>query len=114
MLDAIAFAASLSDCTVETEVARAATGATLPCRRPAVRLATDALRRAGYAPTTAWSGGAADANVFNDRGLACVNLANGMADIHTADERIHVADLEGMVERDARARRSAAADADRP
>jgi di/tripeptidase len=36
--------------------------------------------------------------VFNERGLPCVNLANGMADIHTADERIAVADLEGMVE----------------
>ena len=36
--------------------------------------------------------------VFNDRGLQCVNLANGMIDIHTADERIAVADLEGMVD----------------
>jgi di/tripeptidase len=27
-----------------------------------------------------------------------VNLANGMTDIHTPDERIAVADLEGMVE----------------
>src|SRR5947207_2413052 len=41
---------------------------------------------------------AADANVFNERGLACLNLANGMQDIHTPDERITVDDLEGMVE----------------
>jgi di/tripeptidase len=27
-----------------------------------------------------------------------VNLANGMAEIHTPDEHIAVADLEGMVE----------------
>ena len=27
-----------------------------------------------------------------------MNLANGMTDIHTADERIAVADLEAMVE----------------
>ena len=36
--------------------------------------------------------------MFNERGLPCVNIANGMADIHTADERIAVADLEAMVE----------------
>ena len=44
------------------------------------------------------SGGAADANAFNERGLRCVNLANGMTDIHTPDERIAVADLEAMVD----------------
>jgi tripeptide aminopeptidase len=44
------------------------------------------------------SGGAADANVFNERGLECVNLANGMVDIHTPNEHIGVADLEAMVE----------------
>jgi di/tripeptidase len=32
------------------------------------------------------------------RGLACLNLANGMADIHTPQEHIAVADLEGMVD----------------
>ena len=43
-------------------------------------------------------GGAADANVFNERGLECVNLANGMTDIHTPAEHISVADLEAMVD----------------
>ena len=43
-------------------------------------------------------GGAADANVFNARGLQCLNLANGMADIHTPDEHIAVDDLDAMVE----------------
>ena len=31
-------------------------------------------------------------------GSQCVNLANGMAEIHTPDEYIAVADLEAMVE----------------
>ena len=44
------------------------------------------------------SGGGADANVFNERGRQCVNLANGMSDIHTPDERIAVDDLERMVD----------------
>ena len=53
-------------------------------------------------PTYALSGGGADANVFNTRGLACVNLANGMAEIHTPQEHIAVADLERHGRRHAR------------
>jgi tripeptide aminopeptidase len=63
-----------------------------------VRLAAGALVRCGFEVSYALSGGAADANVFNERGLQCVNLANGMAEIHTADEHIAVADLDAMVE----------------
>jgi tripeptide aminopeptidase len=98
MLDAIGFAASTSDCTAETEIEDTYHGYTFTADEPAVRLAAEGLRRAGYEPTTAVSGGGADANVFNERGLPCVNLANGMTDIHTADERIAVADLHAMVE----------------
>lgn len=98
MIDAIAFAASLSDCTVEIDVQETYRGYEFRDTDPVIRLAQDGLRRAGYEPTTNFSGGAADANVFNERGLPCVNLANGMTDIHTPDERIAVADLEGMVE----------------
>ena len=98
MLDAIAFAASTSDCTAETEIEDSYRGYVFAEDEPAVRIAAEGLRRAGYEPTTAFSGGAADANVFNEKGLPCVNIANGMADIHTADERIAVVDLEGMVE----------------
>ena len=64
----------------------------------AVRLAVEALDRAGFRARLGLSGGAADANVFNAAGLQCVNLANGMLDIHTADERISVDDLERMVD----------------
>ena len=64
----------------------------------AVQLAAAALERAGFEPSYALTGGGADANVFNARGLDCVNLANGMTEIHTPDEHIAVADLESMVE----------------
>ncbi len=63
---------------------------------PAVALAVAALRQAGYEPSFIESGGGADANVFNAAGLPCVNLCNGMAEIHTADEWISVDDLDGM------------------
>jgi tripeptide aminopeptidase len=98
MLDAIGFAASTSDCTAETEIDGTYRGYTFSEDEPAVVLAAEGLRRAGYTPVNAFSGGGADANVFNERGLPCVNLGNGMIDIHTPDERIAVADLDGMVE----------------
>ena len=98
MVDAIGFAASTSDCTAETEIEETYRGYTFSEDEPAVVLAAEGLRRAGYAPVNVFSGGGADANVFNERGLPCVNLGNGMVDIHTPDERIAVADLDGMVE----------------
>lgn len=98
MLEAFAFAASVSDCTVETEVREQYRGYRFRPGDTPVRLASEALRRCGYEPRTALSGGGADANVFNERGLPCVNLANGMVDIHTPEERIAVADIESMVD----------------
>ena len=98
MLESAAFAASLVDCAVESEVRPSFPGYRFRESDAPVRLAATALERAGYTPSYALSGGGADANVFNARGLQCVNLANGMMEIHTPDEHIAVADLEGMVE----------------
>ena len=98
MMEAVTFAAELGGCEVETEVKKHYRGYRFKRDDLPVRLAREALVRTGHEPTFGLSGGAADANVFNERGLACVNLANGMTDIHTPEERIAVADLEAMVE----------------
>jgi tripeptide aminopeptidase len=98
MLDAFTFAAGVAECEVETSVRKSYRGYRFRRDDLAVRLAVDALERSGQTPSFGLSGGAADANVFNERGLSCVNLANGMTDIHTSDEHIAVADLESMVE----------------
>ena len=98
MLDAFAFAASTSDCTVETEIEEQYRGYRFRRDEPAVRLAAEALRRAGYEPTTRSRAAAPTRTCSTSEGLPCVNLANGMVDIHTPDERIAVADLEGMVD----------------
>jgi tripeptide aminopeptidase len=98
MLDACSFAASLAGCEVEAKVERGFHGYRFATSDEPVRLAEAALRRAGREPAYALSGGGADANVFNVRGLACLNLANGMAEIHTPQEHIAVADLEGMID----------------
>jgi tripeptide aminopeptidase len=98
MLDSFTFAAGVAECEVETSVQRSYRGYRFRRDDLPVRLAVQALESVGLAPSFALSGGAADANAFNERGLQCVNLANGMADIHTPDEHIAVADLELMVD----------------
>lgn len=98
MQDAVTFAANIAECEVETQVRRSYRGYRFKRDDLAVTLAADALGRCGFEPKYGLSGGAADANVFNERGLQCVNLANGMAEIHTPDEYIAVADLDAMVE----------------
>jgi tripeptide aminopeptidase len=98
MLDAYSFAASATDCEVETSMRKSYLGYRFKQDDAVVQLAATALQRCGYAPSYALSGGGADANVFNERGRSCVNLANGMTDIHTPDERISVEDLDAMVD----------------
>jgi tripeptide aminopeptidase len=97
MVDTITFAAGLGECEVEIQVGDSSRGYRFKGDDLPVQLAATALRQAGREPSFVLSGGGADANVFNERGLHCVNLANGMTDIHTPDERIAVADLEEMV-----------------
>ncbi len=98
MLDAFAFAASVAECTLETEVSETYQGYRFRETDPIVQLARTALERCGYALVPTLTGGGADANVFNTHGIPCLNLANGMAAIHTADEHIAVADLDAMVD----------------
>jgi tripeptide aminopeptidase len=98
MLETITFAAQLGECDVETRVEESARGYRFKRDDEPVRLAAAALERSGYRPSYGLSGGGADANVFNERGLQCLNLANGTIDIHTPDERVSVEDLERMVD----------------
>ena len=99
MQDALSFAAGARRLQRRDDAQPQLPRLPLPARRARrCALAAEALARVGFEPRYALSGGAADANVFNARGLRCVNLANGMAEIHTPDEHIAVADLEAMVE----------------
>jgi tripeptide aminopeptidase len=60
---------------------------------PVVQLALTAARRCGLAPSLTQSGGGSDANILNTRGIPTVNLAVGMENVHTTNEKISVADL---------------------
>jgi tripeptide aminopeptidase len=98
MLDAATYAANLADCELESRIVSEYEGYHLARTHEAVRLVSQALDSSGYPVTYIESGGGADANVFNAAGVPCVNVCNGMAEIHTASEHIAVADLEGMLD----------------
>jgi tripeptide aminopeptidase len=98
LLETITFAASLEQCEADTTVDDSYRGYRFSRGDLPVRLAAEALTRTGIEPVYGLGGGGADANVFNERGVPCLNLANGMTAIHTPDEHIAVADLERMVE----------------
>jgi tripeptide aminopeptidase len=98
MQDAITFAAGVAECEVETSLTRTYRAYRFRRDDLPVTLAADALSRCGFQPTYGLSGGAADSNAFNEHGLQCLNLANGMTDIHTPDERIAAADIDAMVD----------------
>ena len=98
LLEACSFAGSVSECEVEASVEEAYKGYRFRRSDAPVALAAAALERCGVEPRYVLTGGGADANVFNERGLECLNLANGMTDIHTPDERIAVDDLDRMVD----------------
>ena len=98
MLDAFSFAATETECEVETTLRKSYDGYRLKRDEPAVALAAAAFSRCGFEPRYGLSGGGADANVFNERGRRCVNLSHGVFGFHTPDEHVSVADLEAMVD----------------
>jgi tripeptide aminopeptidase len=97
MLDAFTFAAAVSECEVETRISETYAGYRFKPDDPVFAFASEALRRAGLEPVPVDVGGGADANIFNARGVPCLNLACGMMRVHTPEEHIAVADLETML-----------------
>jgi tripeptide aminopeptidase len=89
--------AARDGCTVEVDSHQKYADYRFAPEDTVVALATRALRAVGREAVPVDGGGGADANVFNARGLPCLNLANGMAAIHTSDEHIAVDDLDAMV-----------------
>jgi tripeptide aminopeptidase len=98
MLDALAHAANAADCELETTATQEYRAYRLRRSDPVVQVAWSALEACGFEPSQLATGGGADAHLFNERGIPCANLGNGMELIHTPDERIRVADIEAMVD----------------
>jgi tripeptide aminopeptidase len=98
MLDALAHAANAAECELETIATQEYRAYKLRRTDPVVQVAWAALEGRGFSPSLLATGGGADSHLFNERGIPCVNIANGMDLIHTPDERIAVADVEAMVD----------------
>ena len=62
---------------------------------PFVQSIAGAVRAAGLEPRFQYSGGGADANKYVAHGVKAITLGIGMTSVHTPDEYITVADLEG-------------------
>ena len=100
MVDHIHDAANLSDVDVDVDVGvqRLFSGYRVAASNAAVQAAERALEACGFQPRRIDSGGASDANVFQNRGLNVVNVANGTERAHEPTERVSVAALEGMLD----------------
>ncbi len=64
-------------------------------KTPIVRALAEAAERAGFTPIYAVEGGGSDANIYNEAGLSVAVVSTGMADVHTPQEHLAVADLVG-------------------
>ncbi|MSX02315.1 MAG: M20/M25/M40 family metallo-hydrolase [Actinobacteria bacterium] len=86
-----------SQCDLDLTVERSFTGYELDGNEPSAAAARAALLSCGIEPVTVSSGGGSDANLFRERGLDCVNLANGTTHPHETNETVSSADLESML-----------------
>lgn len=97
IVDAFTEAAADAEVDVETMVEEQFRGFTLPRTSPPVVLAAAALQSRGFEPEYVSTGGGSDANVFVNRGLPVLNVANGTARNHQPDESVTVDALETML-----------------
>jgi tripeptide aminopeptidase len=98
IVDAFTEAASDSECDVETVIEQQFRGYQLARAAPPVGLAAAALDACDIEPRFINSGGAADANIFVNRGLQVVNMANGTQYAHQPNECVTVEALETMLD----------------
>ncbi|MBI5870646.1 MAG: M20/M25/M40 family metallo-hydrolase [Actinobacteria bacterium] len=98
MIDAIQLAAAEEEVDVELTVVDEFHGFDFSEGGLPIELAERAFSRMGLATKRASTGGGSDVNVFNLKGLPCVNLATGMEKVHTPDEYISVESLHQMHE----------------
>jgi tripeptide aminopeptidase len=98
MVDTLTAAACDVHCDLETLVEEQFRGFKMARSAPPAVAAAGALEGAGIEPSYVSTGGGSDANVFNERGLPCLNVANGTEANHEPGERVSVEALETMLD----------------
>ena len=93
MVRALEERAAAHGARVEIGVARQYDSYRFDEKDPVIALVTCAMRSVGVEPIMVPTGGGSDANVFNSAGIATVQVSCGMADVHTCNEHVAVADM---------------------
>src|SRR4051812_10987209 len=88
MVDACTWAAGENGCDADAHVTEIFKGYRLDPDAGGVRIATEALRKAGHVPSLVATGGGSDANALVPRGFEAVLLANGTEANHTPEESV--------------------------
>ncbi len=86
-------AAARHGARVEVEVKRLYDGYRYTPDHPLVRRVAEAARSLGFEPVYKEAGGGTDANIFNSKGMTCVVISTGQADVHTKNEHIAIEDM---------------------
>jgi tripeptide aminopeptidase len=97
MTDQMVWAASEAGCEVDIATRKHFTGYHVDDESAALRLAEAALAVTGHEPRRISTGGGSDANVFRERGMDCLLLANGTYDNHTHQESVPRRNLGAML-----------------
>ncbi len=78
---------------LEANVARTYTTYRLTEEDPIVQLVANAARSLGHEVHLRAGGGGTDGNIYTAAGVPCVVISTGMADVHTPNEHIAIADM---------------------
>jgi tripeptide aminopeptidase len=97
LVDACTWAASESGCDLDVDVAEMFRGYRIASSARPVRIAREALGRAGIEPRETATGGGSDANALLVQGFEAVLLANGTEANHTPRETVAAARIEEML-----------------
>lgn len=80
--------------TVDVDIQRSYAAFKLTENDPVVQQCIAAMRSLRLNPELVSTGGGSDCNIFNACGMAAVDLAIGMTNVHTKEESIRISDLE--------------------
>jgi tripeptide aminopeptidase len=97
MVDACTWAAGENGCDADAHVTEIFKGYRLDPEARGVRVASEALRNAGFEPSLVATGGGSDANALVPRGFEAVLLANGTEANHTPEESVTAGALSQML-----------------
>ncbi len=93
MVTAFEEAAARYGAAIDVHVERAYNGYVLSAEDTMVKCLMAACRSVGVEPVLAGVGGGSDVNVLNQKGFEVVNLGTGMANAHTSEEYVKIADM---------------------